>query len=153
MVISSQDKPLIKEAIDREGEAYLEYKEMAEKSPKNNIRWFLSSFSEARRTLRDRLLNILEEGNEKNINNEGDSILHIQATEHLDFSGDVDKNSLQSVLLYISKKESEDLDYFRSIVEKCRDESVCGALKQILQEKETVHIKADRLYHDMIETY
>ncbi len=153
MVMPSPVEDLVKDAIEREDEAFMEYKEMAEKAPKSNIRWFLTSFSEARKRIRDKLTKILENKIDEDFGYPEEKILHIQATEHLDFTGDVDKNSLQSVLLYISKKESEDLEFFRELVEKSDGEPIAKFLKPLQAEKENIHIKADRLYHDLIETY
>lgn len=151
MVISSEVEILIEKAIEREDEASLEYKDLEEESPKNNIRWFLKSFSEARGQIRDKLIRLLEEKVLKVTGHKKEQLLHIGATEHLHFSGNVDKNSLQSVLLFISKKESDDLDYFRGIIDRCEDSSIAEALGHLLLEKEKIHTKADRLYHDMIE--
>jgi len=151
--MSSPIEDLIKDAIEKEDKAFMEYKELAEKAPKSNIRWFLESFSDARKRIRDKLTNVLENRVDDEFGYPEEKILHIQATEHLHFSGNVDQNSLQSVLLYISKKESEDLEYFRSLIEKSESQEVEKFLKPILAEKENIHIKADRLYHDLIEIY
>lgn len=151
MAISSEIEILIEKAIEREDEASLEYRDLEEESPKNNIRWFLKSFSEARGQIRDKLITLLEEKVLKVTGHKKEDLLHIGATEHLHFSGNVDKNSLQSVLLFISKKESEDLEYFRGIVERCDEGAINDALEHLLSEKEKIHTKADRLYHDMIE--
>lgn len=153
MVMSSPIEDLLKDAIKREDEAFMEYRELADKAPKSNIRWFLSSFSEARKRIRDELTQVLENKVDENFGYPDKKILHIQATDHLEFDGNVDENSLQSVLLYISKKETEDLEYFRSVIERTDSQLVVGFLKSLLAEKETINTKADRLYHDLIETY
>lgn len=151
MVLSSALEGILKDAIEREDEAYMSYKELSEKANKSNIKWFLKSFSQARGQIKDKLTSIIEEKVDDDFGYPEEEILHIQATEHLSFSGDVDVSSLQSVLLFVSKTESASVEEFKDSIEGIRNNKVKQLLDQVLAEKETIKVKADRLYHDMIE--
>lgn len=153
MPASTAIENILKGLIEKEDEASIEYGRMAEEAPKSNIKWFLSSFSEARKKTRDKITKILEERVDDDFDYQEEEILHIHATEHLTHNGDVDPDSLHSVLLYISKKEQEDLENFKMAVKGVKNEKLLGLLDSIMREKETVHTKADRLYHDMVETF
>lgn len=153
MVMSSPLEDLLKDAIEKEDRAFVEYRELAEKAPKSNIRWFLNSFSEARKRLRDKLTQVLEDRVDDDFGYPEEKIVHLKATQHLTFNGTVDRNSLQSVLLFISKREYEDLEYFRAVVERSEGEVADKFLRPVLAEKELIYTKADRLYHDLILTY
>lgn len=151
MVLSTALEDVLKDAIEEEDEAFMSYRNLSEKTLKSNIRWFLKSFSEARKQIRDQLTKILEEKVDKDFGSPEEKSLHIQATEHLSFSGEVDLSSLQSVLLYVSKMESSDLSNFSEMLDSIPEGRVKELLGQILAEKEKIRIKADTLYHDMIE--
>lgn len=152
MVLSAALEDILKDAIEKEDEAFMSYSKLSEKTLKSNIKWFLRSFAEARKQMRDQLTKILEEKVDQDFGSPEENILHIQATEHLSFSGEVDLNSLQSVLLYVSKTESSELSNFSQMMDGIPEGKVKKLLGQILAEKEKVTIKADTLYHDMIET-
>lgn len=151
MALSSAVEEILKDVIEKEDEAYMAYRELSEKALKSNIRWFLKSFSDARKSMRDKLTSIVEEKVDEEFGYPEEKVLHIQATEHLNFPDEVDVSSLQSVLLYISKSETAGLEYFRSVVENVSNERVKKLLGQLLAEKETIEAKAEKLYHDMIE--
>ncbi len=153
MPISSAAENILKDLIEREDKASIEYARLAENAPKSNIKWFLSSFSEARRATMEKLTSILEQKVDDDFGYPEEEMLHIHATEHLTHSGNVDEDSLQSVLLYISKREQTDLKNFSQATSKIKSEKLKSLLDPILKEKETIHTKADRLYHDMVETY
>lgn len=153
MPASTATENILKNLIEREDEASIDYGKMAEEAPKSNIKWFLSSFSEARKKIRDKITKVLEEKVDDDFDYQDEEILHIHATEHLTHSGDVDTDSLHSVLLYISKKEQEDLENFKMALKRIRNQKLLGQLESIVREKESIHTKADRLYHDMVETF
>ncbi len=153
MPATAAAEDILKELIEREDEAFLEYGKVAKEAAKSNIKWFLSSFADARQRIRDKLTKILERKVDDEFGYPEEEILHIHATEHLSEIEDVDEDSLQNVLLYISKKEQADLDYFRESLKEIKSEQLRKILDTVLKEKETIHTKADRLYHDMVETY
>lgn len=150
MAISQEVEKILREAIKREDEASLEYGDLASDTPMSNIRWFLTAFSQARKEMKDKLTSILEEKAD-DFGKPEEHKLHLQATEHLDFDGTVDDESLQSVLLFISRRELDDLEYFRSMVESVHDRKVGEKLKSVMEDKSNMLAKADRLYHDLIE--
>jgi rubrerythrin len=119
----------------------------------SNIRMFLEAFAKSRDQFSNDINNFL---NKKYvINNENKTLrklYDIQATRHLLNAEDIDPNSLQSILLYISKAETDTYARYEAILVDMEDSSMKKMFSNIVERRERVMLKADNIYHDMIET-
>lgn len=144
---------LLNGAIAYEEESYLTYRKLAEKTHLSNIRGFLNSFATTRKQFEERLLSIKEHKIESaDALKTPSRLLYLKATEHLVLNGDVDLSSLQNVLLFISKSEKLACEEFCKILKEMPEGQVKESMSRIEEDKESLKVKADRLYHDMIET-
>lgn len=127
------------------------YEEMSGKAVLSNIRYFLNLFSSTHTTFAEKLRSYAK-GEKELETSEFDAPVTIWATQHLLSEEDVDLGSLQSVLLYIAKAEEESLSEFDTVISEADCTKCCEALARFREEKSILTTKADRLYHDMIES-
>ncbi len=137
--------------IEIEREAQDRYSEMREKASLSNIRYFLKAFSDARRRFATRLED-LKAGKVPKPSDSSEKILDIHATEHLLFEDEPDLSSLSSTLLYISTQEKETYDLYLKAAEEVPEGKIRESLITLISDREQVKIKADRLYHDLVQT-
>ncbi|WP_393971366.1 hypothetical protein OXIME_001640 [Oxyplasma meridianum] len=119
----------------------------------SNIRMFLEAFVKAREEFSRDIYNFLN--NKYVINNENKTLrklYDIQATRHLISKEKIDPNSLQNVLLYISKAETETFSSYEAILSDMEESSMKEKFSNIVERRKRVMLKADNIYHDMIET-
>lgn len=127
------------------------YRELSEKAAQSNIRYFLRLFLNGHRAVIEKL----KAYGKREVAfplSDADKIASIWATQHLVPDESVDLNSLQSVLLFIAKTEEQSLGEFDDLMREEQDEGMLEYLGKIREEKITITTKADRLYHDMIES-
>ena len=79
-------------------------------------------------------------------------LLRIQSTGHLLNSENIDPNSLQNILLYISKAETETCADYEKVLAEMEDGPLKKMFSNIWERRERVMLKADNIYHDMIVT-
>lgn len=137
--------------IEAEKEGQDRYSEMREKASLSNIRYFLKAFSEARGNFVS-CLRGLKEGKHPDPPQNIDKIIDLHATEHLTFEDKPDLTSLSSTLLYISTQEKEMYNMYVSSLAEINDKAIHDSLETITEHREQVRIKADRLYHDLVQT-
>lgn len=137
--------------ITVEKEGGKRYSEMMEKASLSNIRYFLRAFAEARGRFATRLEDI-KNGKPINPGPGSEKIIDIHATEHLLLDDNPDLSSLSSTLLFISTQEKETYEQYLEVIAGIPDGKVKDSLKSIIPDREQVKIKADRLYHDLVQT-
>ncbi len=141
----------IDKLITIEKEAQGRYSEMMEKASLSNIRYFLKAFSDARNRFARRLEDI-KNGKNLGPSSGGEKIIDIHATEHLLYDEVPDLSSLSSTLLFISTQEKETYDLYLTVMSELPEGPEKDSLRSIINEREQVKIKADRLYHDLVQT-
>lgn len=152
IVVPSIVDDLMKGAIEYEENAYLRYEKLAEKAVQANIRSFLATFANYRKEFRDRMVNIMESDSESGITPRTVRMLYLQATEHLYKQEKIDLTNLQSVLLFISKSETEAFNEFKKVYDELPNCKARKSVQAVLKDKEKLRNRADTLYHDFIET-
>jgi rubrerythrin len=119
----------------------------------SNIRMFLDAFAKSRNQFFTDINNFL---NKKYvINNENKTLrklYEIQATRHLLNAANIDPNSLQNILLFISKAETDTYAQYEAILAEMEEGSMKKMFSNIVERRKRVMLKADNIYHDMIET-
>lgn len=148
--MTKADKP-IASLIEHEVRIRNTYRDLLSDTVQSNIRYFLTLFLNSHNSIIGKLKSYGKEYAEEG----QDEILSpavISATDHLESEKDVDLNSLQSVLLFLAKTESDSLNEFDALMHKAKDSAMRAYLTRIKEEKEIITTKADRLYHDMIES-
>lgn len=118
----------------------------------SNIRYFLKPFVDTHNNLLSKLKSYGSQERETGVSNDVEPVIDLSATGHLESNEDVDLNSLQSVLLFIAKSEADSLSEFSHAAKSFTDKSMKEYLDGIIEEKSLIANKADRLYHDMIES-
>lgn len=119
----------------------------------SNIRMFLEAFAKSRDQFSSDIYKFLN--NKYVINNENKTLrklYDIQATRHLINSQNIDPDSLQNILLYISKAETDTYASYEAILSEMEDTSMKDQFSNIAERRKRVMLKADNIYHDMIET-
>lgn len=137
--------------IEAEKEGQERYSEMWDKASLSNIRYFLQAFSEARGKFVS-CLQGLKEGKHPKPPENIDRIIDLHATEHLSVDDKPDLTSLSSTLLYISAQEKEMYDMYVYILNEIQEGATHDSLATIAEHREQLRIKADRLYHDLVQT-
>lgn len=127
------------------------YREMSSKAVQSNIRYFLDLFGRSHQTIAHRLM-AYESGEVESESVSYDTPAAIWATQHLNLEDEIDLNSLQSVLLYIAKTEDSSLSEYDRILSDSKCKGRGNSLIRLREEKAVITTKADRLYHDMIES-
>lgn len=137
--------------LEHEEGIILRYRELTEKAVQSNISYFLKLFLNSHKNIIEKLKAY---GNSEVDPNLGkvEAPTSIWATKHLETEDEVDLNSLQSVLLFIAKIEEESMGVFDSLMNETKDPDERAYLEKIRDEKAVITTKADRLYHDMIES-
>lgn len=135
--------------IEKEGQD--RYSEMREKASLSNIRYFLKAFADARGRFAFRLGEV-KEGKHLEPSGNSEKILDLHATEHLQYDDEPDLSSLSSTLLFISTQEKEVYDLYLDITEEMSPSPSRESMQLLVSEREQVKIKADRLYHDLVQT-
>ncbi len=129
------------------------YEDMIGETNMSNIRMFLDAFARSRNEFSRDINDLL---NKKYvINNENKTLrklLRIQSTGHLLNSENIDHNSLQNILLYISKAETETCADYEKVLAEMEDGPLKKMFSNIWERRERVMLKADNIYHDMIVT-
>jgi len=118
----------------------------------SNIRMFLEAFAKSRDQFSRDIYNFLN--NKYVINNENKTLrklYDIQATRHLISAENIDPNSLQNILLYISKAETDTYASYEAILSDMEGSSMKKKFSNIVERRKRVMLKADNIYHDMIE--
>lgn len=138
--------------IEAENVARDRYSEMMEKASLSNIRYFLRSFLQVRSEF-SLLLDDVKKGKYQSDVKNPENILDLHATEHLSPGHTPDLSSLSSTLLFISTQEKETFDLYNAVFGELEDGTVRDSLKTLMQQREQVKIKADRLYHDLVLSY
>ncbi|MCW6168364.1 MAG: hypothetical protein LVQ96_01005 [Thermoplasmatales archaeon] len=123
-----------------------EYAEIEKKTTLSNIRSFVNAFRQANSEIAD---SVKMEKNPNPAYVVGNVAKPIHSTEHM-ISRAVDVGSLSSVLLFLAKSEDYSAKEISRIVNKINFPPTF--LKNIEIEKEKLASKADRLYHDLVET-
>ncbi len=134
------------EIMDIEKKLINEYREIAKKAAQSNIKSFVDAFLNANLGIVDviRTNGTLLEDYEVI---EETSPIH--ATEHL-LENNADASSLSSVLLFVSKAEGVSTTHISKIVNSM--DKPPAFLQELKEEKMKLASKADRLYHDLVET-
>ncbi len=138
--------------IEHEEKIRNTYRELAEKAAQSNIRYFLTLFLNSHNDIIEKLKAYGKRELEPEEQVIVEAPLSISATDHLVSEDNVDLSSLQSVLLYLAKTEAESVNEFDLLIKKTPEEEMKEYLERIKEEKEIITTKADRLYHDMIES-
>ncbi len=129
------------------------YEDLIGETNMSNIRMFLDAFARSRNEFSRDINDLL---NKKYvINNENKTLrklLRIQSTGHLLNSENIDPNSLQNILLYISKAETETYANYEKVLAEMEDGPLKKMFSNIWERRERVMLKADNIYHDMIVT-
>lgn len=128
------------------------YRDLLGEAVQSNIRYFLKPFMENHNNLLCKLKSYGKLEKETGVPDDFNMPVALSATDHLESEGSVDLTSLQSVLLYIAKTEAESLDEFEDLTTPFADPGMRDYLEGIIDEKRLITTKADRLYHDMIES-
>jgi len=136
----------ISEIIDLERRLIDEYRNIIKKAAQSNIRLFVKAFLDANTEIVDMVRN---DGAAQFKSKSWSGVISIHATDHLQ-TGDADPSSLSSVLLFVSRAEESSLKDILKIIEQI--ESPPDFLEEIKSEKIKLASKADRLYHDLVET-
>ncbi len=138
--------------IEHEEKIRNTYRELAEKAAQSNIRYFLTLFLNSHNDIIGKLKAYGKIELDQAEQDVLESPMVISATDHLVTEDNVDLNSLQSVLLYLAKTEAESVNEFDLLIRKTPEPDMKEYLARIKEEKEIITTKADRLYHDMIES-
>ena len=139
-------KKNLSDILEIERQLIDEYAEIEKRTALSNIRSFVNAFRQANSEIADSIKM------QKNPNQEhvvGNVAKPIHSTEHMN-PGPIDESSLSSVLLFLAKTE----DYSSKQISRIVNEMVFppAFLKNIEIEKVKLAYKADRLYHDLVET-
>lgn len=127
------------------------YRDLLGETVQSNIRYFIKPFLESHNDLLCKLKSYGKMEVESGVDDR-DAPLDLAATDHLKSEGEVDVSSLQSVLLYLAKTESDSMAEFLNISTEFTDPGVKEFIRGISEEKKAIYNKADTLYHDMIES-
>lgn len=127
------------------------YQDLSEKAAQSNIRYFLMLFLNGHKDIIDKL-KAYGKREVDFLAGKMESPQSIWATNHLLNDENVDLNSLQSVLLFIAKTEEESVGEFDALIGSTEDPEMKDYLEKVKEEKLSITTKADRLYHDMIES-
>ncbi|GEM_PF-4474905 len=144
-------KSVLNELIQMEKNVSKEYKQMAEKTSLQNIKFFLEAFSEAHEGFADRLREI-RDGVSPRLRKPFSELPDIKATDHLVLQGDPDLSSMSSTLMFIVRKEKETFAHYTRSWESIDDEDLGRSFDELLAQREQLKIKADRLYNDLIQS-
>ncbi len=127
------------------------YSDLGDKASLDNIRMFLTTFAKGH----ENIAAYLEESNVRkgDIRQQTGRYRNIHATDHLAMNEEVDLGNLQSVLLFISKTESDSLHEYERVAERIKDAGRTKLLEAVRSEKSAMAAKADRLYFDFIESH
>ena len=128
------------------------YQDLLDKAVQSNIRYFLSLFLNVHKDIIGKLKAFGRKEFQLEEHELPESPTSIWATDHLVTEETVDLTSLQSVLLYLAKTEAESVNEFDSLIGETPEQDMKDYLTRIREEKEIISTKADRLYHDMIES-
>lgn len=148
--MSSTEHPLAS-LIEHEERIRNTYRDLLGDTVQSNIRYFIKPFLNSHNDLLCKLKSYGKREVESGLE-EGDTPLDLAATDHLESEKEVDKTSLQSVLLYLAKTESDSLAEFLNISREFTDPAIREFIRGISEEKNAIYNKADTLYHDMIES-
>ncbi|HLH85555.1 MAG TPA: hypothetical protein VKU79_01660 [Thermoplasmataceae archaeon] len=122
------------------------YESLYDKATLSNIRYFLKGFMDEHRTMEAAVSSLLKgkhfEFPDLPNRPKLDAVGHISLTE------DTQVGSLQSVLLFICRKEEEISNEFDKVVTNMKGSSDLNKLKQW---QEQIFRKAEHLYTDLIE--
>ncbi len=127
------------------------YRDLLGDTVQSNIRYFIKPFLDSHNDLLCKLKSYGKMEVESGIDDE-DAPLDLAATDHLESEKEVDVSSLQSVLLYLAKTESDSMAEFVNISQEFTDPGIKEFIRGISEEKNAIYNKADTLYHDMIES-
>lgn len=137
--------------INTEREGQKKYLEMESESLLSNIRYFLRTFAAARGAFADELEK-LKRGERDDLKMVGDFKQDIHASDHLILSESPDLSSISSVLLFIATQENATFDLYREISKNISGPE-SSYFEKIMEQREQVKIRADRLYNDLIQAY
>lgn len=127
------------------------YEDMIGRTNMSNIRVFLDAFAKSRHEFSRDLSDLLNKKYAINDENKKlKTLFNTQSTAHLLVSNDMDPDSLQNVLLYISKAEAETFSRYEAILKEMDDGALKKLFSNILERKERIILKADNIYHDMV---
>ncbi len=127
------------------------YEGLLMNSAQENIRFFLETFMKSHEEIIGQLTAFGVKPQNK-VPQPGQSQKNIHATYHLMAEQNPDLNSLQSTLLFIAKSEQESLDATISHSKKIENAKTKEFIVKIIEAKKLMASKADRLYHDFIES-
>jgi hypothetical protein len=143
------DSSALDSLITSEEKLVGEYDSMMNTANMDNIRRFLDLFRGANKSILKDLKALKSPGAmEKKVRLDQSTYLH--ATDHLNKDQFTDLNSLRSVLLFITEKESSSYSTFSSIVGKITNSLLKENLIQVLKKKENLRVRADTLYNDLV---
>ena len=148
--MTSDQKYSLEKLAESEEELARIYSDLEGKASLDNIKMFLSTFAKGH----ENIANYLEESRVKksDIRQKTHRYRNIHATDHLARNEEVDLGNLQSVLLFISKTESDSLKRYESVAGKIDETGKAKLLETVRSEKSAMVAKADRLYFDFIES-
>lgn len=127
------------------------YLEMEKESLLSNIRYFLRTFAAARGAFAEELEK-LKRGEINGLRVVGDFKQDIHASDHLILSEEPDLSSISSVLLFIATQENSTYELYREAYGDLAGTEF-QYFRNLMQQREQVKIRADRLYNDLIQAY
>ena len=146
-----KNNELLAEFIAREERIRDVYRGLLMNSAQENIRFFLETFMKSHEEMIGQLtaFGIVPQNQ---VPQTGRPQKNIHATYHLMTEQNPDLNSLQSTLLFIAKSEQDSLDVTISLSGKIENVKMKEFIAKIIETKKVFASKADRLYHDFIES-
>ncbi|MEM0156877.1 MAG: hypothetical protein QXN26_02285 [Thermoplasmataceae archaeon] len=148
--MKSYERYSLKDLAESEEELARIYSDLENKASLDNIKMFLNTFAKGH----ENIAAYLEESNirKSDIRQKTGRYRNIHATDHLAMNEEVDLGNLQSVLLFISKTESDSLHEYERTAGRIKDTGRSKLLETVRSEKSAMVAKADRLYFDFIES-
>ena len=149
--MTSDRKYSLEKLAESEEEIARIYSDLESKASLDNIKMFLSTFAKGH----ENIATYLEESKvmKSDIRQKTRRYRNIHATDHLARNEEVDLGNLQSVLLFISKTESDSLKKYERAAGKIDEADKAKLLETVRSEKSAMVAKADRLYFDFIESH
>ena len=127
------------------------YQQLSDQAAQSNIQYFLRLFIRGHQEIIKMMKAFGKEGQKVSFA-QRETLLPIEATQHLVIDDHIDVNSLQSVLLHIAKAEEQSLEEFSALMGEIKERKAREFLEKVRNEKTSMTTQADRLYHDMIES-